>query len=84
MTSSSEPRLSSVWAGRIIWDNTTSGRPHAAQFRYPGSRYGEHSHDPGAPAVGNVGYQISLLLDWAGKRLTPDLVNELKHLVPAG
>ena len=33
--------------------------------------------------MGNVGYQISLLVDWAGKRLTPDLVNELKNLVLA-
>jgi len=33
--------------------------------------------------MGNVGYQISLLVDWAGKRLTPDLVNELKNLVMA-
>ena len=34
--------------------------------------------------MGNVGYQLSLLVEWAGKTLTPELVAELKNLVLAG
>jgi len=34
--------------------------------------------------MGNVGYQMSLLVERAGQMLTPELVNELKNLVLAG
>jgi predicted regulator of Ras-like GTPase activity (Roadblock/LC7/MglB family) len=34
--------------------------------------------------MGNVGYQMSLLVERAGQMLTPELVTELKNLVMAG
>jgi len=34
--------------------------------------------------MGNVGYQLSQLVEWAGKTLTPELVAELKNLVLTG
>jgi predicted regulator of Ras-like GTPase activity (Roadblock/LC7/MglB family) len=33
--------------------------------------------------IGNVGYQMALLVERAGKMLTPELVDELKNLVMA-
>ena len=34
--------------------------------------------------MGNIGYQMSLLVERAGQMLTPELVDELKNLVMAG
>jgi len=33
--------------------------------------------------IGNVGYQMTLLVERAGKMLTPELVDELKNMVMA-
>ena len=33
--------------------------------------------------IGNVGYQMALLVERAGTMLTPELIDELKHLVTA-